>query len=365
MKTMTSNRSELRRTIVRLLASGLATVSLIAGASAAYAEELPARADLNKRSLAKGLDKSSVALLRRLPGKGAVQAARALQTKFAAGSSFAIAGAGKETQDAKRFRIEGPQGAWSINIKGDGTAANVSRYDYLKTSPRVAPAQRLSAADLEKLGRQFIAKELSEFVKLDASDELVALKTQYQVESTGKGASTVREEVAAATIVFGRKHLGVDVVGAGSKVMVTFANDHQPVAFAYDWPEYVDTGRTQAILSPDLIWARSIALATMRFAATSVAVRRFECGYFDPGARFSKRDKNAPIQAACVAHYVGSQAPTQAGATGRDEAVGDPIPIGVTVEADAGWPHATAVRTFGDVSRQTAFGLADPGVRTP
>jgi hypothetical protein len=185
------------------------------------------------------------------------------------------------------------------------------------------------------------------------------------VESGGKGATVVTQEVVAATIVFGRKHQGVDIVGAGSKVMVTFANDQQPVAFAYDWPEYVDAGKSQAVLSPDLIWARSTSLATMRFPATSVAVRRFECGYFDPGARFSKRDPSAVIQAACVAHYVGSQPATQSGVPGVDEAVGDPIPIGVTVEPDAGWPHATVLRAFGDVSRQTPFVLADPGIRTP
>jgi hypothetical protein len=330
----------------------------------ASAEELQPRVDLNNRSLVKGLDRASVPLLKRLPGAGAQAVARALSAKFGAGSKLQLAGKGTESVNPGRVRIDGADGAWGIDVKGDGSAARVQRYDYLKTAPRVAPQQRIASAELEALGRQFIATDLRDFVRVTSDDELVALKTEYQVESAGQGPTLAREEVAAATVVFGRKRKGVDIVGAGSKIMVTFANDRQPVAFSFDWPEYVETGKVQRVQSIDLIRERVTALSSMRFQAASVTIRRFECGYFDAGARTRTRDLSASIQSACLVHYVGSSATGKPGSIGPDEGVMDPIPAGELVEADTAWPHAAAVRQYGDICRQSpvagAFN-ADPG----
>jgi len=202
---------------------------------------------------------------------------------------------------------------------------------------------------------------------LEPSDELVALKTRYQVETMGEGERTVSEEVAANFVVFGRRHNGVDILGAGSKIMVAFANDRTPVAFSYDWPRYIDEGKSQRVHEISSIRERVAALSTMRFPASTVSVRRFECGSFDPGVRLSRRDANAPVQAACMVHYVGSK-PSIGGVPGSattEEFIIDPIPAGLVVEEDLAWPHAIAVREHGDVCRASVLNANSTSPRGP
>jgi len=242
-------------------------------------------------------------------------------------------------------------------LKGDGSAAKVSNYDYLDKSLRVLPTDRPQLDILETMGRRFVETELKDFVRLGKDEELVPMKTEYQIDDEGRGNETLKEELVASTIIFGRRVGGVDVLGAGSKVMVTFANDGIPVAFAYDWPEYRATGQKQDVLDISLIRERASALATMRFGSESVDIRRFECGYVDRGARRARSDLQAPIQAGCWVTYVGSRtAPNYVPKAGdhpsygiQQTATGDAIPAGKTVEMDYDWPHVINIIEHGDV----------------
>jgi hypothetical protein len=293
-----------------------------------------------------------------VPGPGAAAAAQAIFAHFKQSNSpLRIGSVRNSSESDQRIIVTGSEG-WTLDIKGDGTSVRMANTDYLFASPRVSRDNKPTAESLEALGRAFIASELKDFVRLSSADTLVALRTLYQVESDQQiGKAEVHQEVTAATIMFGRKVDGVSVVGAGSKVSVTFANDGMPVAFSYDWPEYRANGRVQKVLPIEAIRERSSACASRRPTSASVELRRFECGYVDVGARLSRRDPSAPIQSGCFAHYVGTQAAPDA--TGKpsadpkspveDVATAEPIPIGEDVEVDRGWPHAAALAAHGDV----------------
>jgi hypothetical protein len=323
----------------------------------ANAEKLAGFNEMNNRSTINGFNRDSIPLLKRAKGPGAAKTARELHARFSGQSPNALIGPIETVETDKGVRIKGSLANWTIHVKGDGSSARLEKYEYLKSAPRVPRSQRLTSVELEQLGRKFVGTDLRDFVVLDPSDELVALKTKYQVEAVGEGERTITEEVAANFIVFGRRHNGVDIVGAGSKIMVAFANDRTPVAFSYDWPRYIDQGKSQRVHEISTIRERVAALSTMRLPASTVSVRRFECGSFDPGVRLSRRDDNAQIQAACMVHYVGSKPSSDAvsGSATTEESISDPIPAGIVVEEDLAWPHAIAVRKHGDVCRSSVL----------
>ena len=81
--------------------------------------------------------------------------------------------------------------------------------------------------------------------------------TSFRTESgVAVNGTHARSSVVAARVVFSREIRGVPVVGAGSKVTVTFLNDGAVESFRYDWPIYEQTSRTQQIVSSSEIVRR-------------------------------------------------------------------------------------------------------------
>ena len=142
------------------------------------------------------------------------------------------------------------------------------------------------------------------------------------------------EQVLASTVVFTRSVGGVAVVGPGSKIAVTFANDGTPVAFDVDWAPYYTAGPVQAVLPVDRILGRSRALGS---SASEEKLDRMECGYLDLGGR--KRSSGALLQAGCFLQ-LSIRTPDEEGhfLTGLVEAV----PAGAVVLPDPSWPEAPA-----------------------
>lgn len=333
----------------------------------ASAERLPNLTGLDNRSWSKGVDRQEIRLLKRLPGPGARKTMSALKSRFvASGSAFALRGMSVETESARGLRADGADGAWSLLVRGDGTAARASNYAALATSPRRHPSKRFASDELEAMGRRFIGVELSDAVRLGANEELVALKTEHEVDAIGKGNTTLREEVVASTIVFGRRIDGIDVVGPGSKVSVTFDMRGAPVSFVYDWPEYQQTGQSQKVLPIEGIWERVNAHASARFQKDSVGVKQFACGYVDVGVRPKKRDAEALIQSGCYVQYEGSDVTAVAkGESASTKGTVDYIPVGESVAQDQGWPQAVAIRKHGDICLAPSVGKALFGVLPP
>ncbi|WP_437597161.1 hypothetical protein WMF28_31585 [Sorangium sp. So ce590] len=344
----------MKRSVVAALVASIAALS-----SGAQARESAYRAELGARSRASGLGAKTVELLRRLPGRGNAEVASLVTSRLRAPAGVLRLAEGSERQnvDGGRLQVTSTSG-WSIRVREDGTRVEFDNRGYLEQAAagKVAVKDRISHEELEQIGKSFISKTLGGLVTTKAGEELVPLKSEYEVHGGGEGAGPKQyENVVANTIVFGRTVNGIAVLGAGSKIAVTFANDRTPVAFSYDWPEYAALGERQDVHDMSVINERMSALASMRFGASEVEVKRFECGYFDRGAK-RKRDVAAPIQAACVVHYVGrrqvqevaaDRAAPESGAVVT--AISDAIPVGVHVLEDAAWPHAQALRKHGDV----------------
>jgi hypothetical protein len=72
---------------------------------------------------------------------------------------------------------------------------------------------------------------------------------------------------AEGRVVLSREIGGIPVVGAGSKVTVTFLNDGSLVSFRYDWPVYTRTGRAQAMASPTEVLRRLQRVSGVRTKA--------------------------------------------------------------------------------------------------
>lgn len=333
--------------------------------SDAQARESAHRAQLTQKSLQSGLGVGEVSLLNRLPGPGSEAVVQRLSEGFARQQE--LTGTFAMEQDGAKLHAVGPNGV-RFRIDDDGTAIryrNRALTDH-GSYKRVAVKDRMSHEKLVELGLSLIRGSLADFVNLSADDALVPLKSDYEIEG-GISESGVKheEKVVSGTIVFGRTIAGIDVVGPGSKVAITFGNDGSVLAFHVDWPQYEKVGRTQRVLARNALFERVSALSTMRFGSDEVQVKRFECGYFDAGAS-KTRDRMAVIQAGCMVHYTGLK---KVNHDGKSEsimtAIVDPVPVGATVEPDAGWPHATALLKTGDVCAISELSSAVSAPATP
>jgi hypothetical protein len=326
--------------------------ALILASTTLEAADFPQRTALARRSAAQGVGRAEVELLVRSPGPGSAPTETLLLQRFARpGSTIVARGTTERQVDRDHVLLSGAD--WSLSVSGDGSKVRYRTSADRRRENRLARpvAQRLSPRRLETLGRTFIASELRGLVRLGPGESLVPLFTQHEITgggSTVKGVRPVAEKVVASTVVFGRAVDGVSVVGPGSKVAITFANDGKPIGFDYDWPVYERTGRIQRVLPPVHIHSRAGGVLAARPGSEGVTVKRFECGYFDAGAR--RHDPQALVQAACSYQYskrtiVDPELHRKDPASGHvTSAFIEAIPAGQTVERDAGWSQAARVR---------------------
>lgn len=311
------------------------SLALLAAAGTAAAADFPARQKLEAQSARAGLGVELLPVLKRVAGPDKETVAQQVLQAFAASTGITTAGSHAVEADEERLSVAGEDG-WFLTVYGDGTRISYRNETLLDSRPELALPleERLSQDQLESLGRGFVSQHLEAFVKIGEGEELVPSFTEFQVQgggSTEPGGLTEREQVLASTVVFTRTVGGLSVVGPGSKIAVTFANDGTPVALHVDWAEYGATGEMQEVLPVEEILARSDALN----GAGDEKLEHIECGYFDLGGR--KRDAAAPLQAGCFLQ-VTVETPIEGGhvLAGIVEAV----PAGLEVLADESWPEA-------------------------
>jgi hypothetical protein len=163
----------------------------------------------------------------------------------------------------------------------------------------------LKALKVDSGALAYIHSKLGASIVLGENEELVPLLTDYRLEgSQDLSIGLVTRSVAANRIVFGRKLNGVPVVGNGSRVVITFANDGSVESFFYDWPKYVSTD-AQSLVTPSTLLGRiqqavsartgvasafTAAVPEQKEAAGRVALdtgtrlESMQCGYYDAGA---------------------------------------------------------------------------------
>ena len=333
-----------------------------------------------------------VELLERVEGPGNSVAARAIFEEFRAlgkisnKPALAIEEGEAYTYEVDKDRVKSleKQERWKIKVWADGTKFTYTNWDYLsnKTYKRIPLEDRFSNEKLEKIGRKYIEQYLKKYVAIESDEELVPLWTEFEIEGAmSEDGREIPETVGASTVYFGRRIRGVDVVGGGSKIAITVANDGEVIGILLDWPKYLKAGEYQRTLSVEQIAERLSARGMMTRNVDNVDLDRFECGYFDAGARHY--DPYGYIQAGCVAYTVGVRSDIQVNGDVADlsamqnktEVPGEMIfpfinniPVGEDVEWDDNWPENWAIIDDGDFCQETElsacmadFGYSDPG----
>jgi hypothetical protein len=217
----------------------------------------------------------------------------------------------------------------------------------------------MSASALESAARAFIASHLASLVVLQNGETLVPVTTAYRIEGgqNVKSGAITTDMVVANRIVLGRVINGVPVVGGGSTITMTFANNGEVESFRYDWPQYATTGTVQSSVSPGDILSRvqnavssksKVPVRTAVNGATvypvdlvsGIQLQKLECGYYDPGVLV--RDAKAPVQMGCFYHALSTSAgPSQGDVV--NAGIAGAVPAASAVEPDAKWQEAAAI----------------------
>ena len=261
-----------------------------------------------------------------------------------------------------RLRLSG--GTWRLDVFGDGSGAEFTDTNAFARSHSsgVQPAQVMSRATLEALGRTFVDQKLSRLIVLQKDERLVLAATSQRTEGGAEpGGKNAYSAIVANRVVFTREIGGIPVVGAGSKVTVTFLNDGSLESFRYDWPAYKSSGRTQTLAAPVEVLRRLQRVSGVRTKTnvdqvlksipdlqsiagpiklgTTVTLEDLTCGYYDPG--FAVRDPAAPIQQGCYYHVLDTRGEgdyvTSTGYSGA-------VPAATVFERDARWPEVNVLR---------------------
>lgn len=337
-----------------LLLTAVQSIFVFHHAQAADLQPSAAAAELSVRQ---GFSQSALPLLKRAAGLDAHAVAQALVQKICVDP---CSSATTET-DQKALAIQGDH--WSIEVAADGSAARFhdQSIEQKAHSLAVDPSSKMSDAALQKIGLAFIGSQLKDVVALGPNEQLVPLRTDFRSEwGQDLTTSQVTRSVVANRVVFGRTINGTPIVGNGSRVVVTFANDGSVESYQYDWPKYEVTTTVHAVLDSTqvlgrvqrVVGARS-GVAMSSFAApilnhsgaaaypvalsTSTSLENLQCGYYDAGS--AANSAQSAIQAGCVYHA------TELGQNGVRRGFGGAVPAASTIESDANWTEVKLLQS--------------------
>jgi hypothetical protein len=252
-------------------------------------------------------------------------------------------------------RLTGPKGIrlqsalWNMSVSDDGNTVRVR----LKgtTAVPVPRAGQPGTTAIENAARQFIAAQLSEFVKLRADEELVPLDSRYSHVSGRAAQATVSDPIRTTgwSMAFGRSVGGELIIGGGAIVAVIFRADNTVEGFDFDWPQY-QVSTIQAAMDLSGIRARAQQIEQQRGNPPVSREVLFECGLFDPGGK-SPRRRLQLVQAGCVQAYAASGA---TGSVNTEAGIVVAIPGAQTPIMDAKWPEMATLCGDGTIPCQTA-----------
>ena len=320
-----------------------------------FAADYPQRVAAAARAQKAALGKLTVPLLRRAPGLGREVVAEMLLKRFS-NPLDSIQTSGLPAVERCKDRIDFVGAGWILHVDDDGTSVRYRNYAYLdSTNNKPLPlAQRMSQDVLERMGMEFIKSRLADLIPVAANEQLLPFFSEFQRSgggSTKPAVAPIAEEVFANTVVFSRVIGGVPVIGAGSKIAIIFANNGKPVGFDFDWARYEATGEKQITPGITEINARAAKLSAVDLKSPYTKMTRFECGYFDFGAR--RRDPLASLQTACAMH-VHKKEIVDADLFAIDPNSGytvaafmQAIPLGSKPAVDTKWPEARILLGMG------------------
>ena len=327
----------------------ISVLGAIVFTACASAEEFKQTTAVKQSSLTQGFGQAALPALHRVVGGSQANVGSVLLGRVCVDCAVTSAKQGSNLQ------ITGER--VSLSISADATAADFRDLAVEARSHSLAKpfADKLSSAALETAGRAFISSKLAGLIGLGRNEELVPVLTDYRVEglqdlSTG----VVTRSVAANRVVFGRTLNGIPVVGNGSTVVVTFANDGSVESFHYDWPKY-EVAASQNLVTPSTLLARIQQVVSAHsgvapaFTAkvpnvveasrpvdlnTDTKLQSMQCGYYDAGAAAG----HASVQPGCVYHAVYESS------SGIRQGYAGAVPGGVQFESDANWVETQIVK---------------------
>jgi hypothetical protein len=326
---------------------------LILGLGQAFADDLLKPSGTAGFSIALGFKQTSLPLLKRVAGGAPDAVSEALLQKLCSGQCPPL------SRSAPINRVEAAGDTWSLQVLGDGTAARYRNMEVGGREHAIAKekTQQMSAESLYRAGRDFIDAQLASVVVVGPEEKIVPVRTDYRVEGgTNLRTGETARSVVANRVVFGRTIRDVPVVGGGSRIALTFANDGSLESFQYDWPkyEYEAQSAERSVVDLEGILERVRRAVGLRLGVpsstapisafggqdashgvellTNTVLRKLECGYYDPG--FSAREASAPVQPGCVYEAVSHDE------AGGRSALSGAVPAATFVEADPSWPEA-------------------------
>jgi hypothetical protein len=336
-------------------------LGVLLGSGIVHAKDLSARTELDSISRTQGIGKDVIEMLYRREGPGAYERVNGILERFLGVSGAISMDMGYDIEiDHNNVKLIGDSG-WFVKAWGEGDEFQCFNFAYTVSSnyKKMGLKDRFSSEALEEIGRRFIEKELVGIVNLAEEEDLVALRTQYEVEG-GIDNKGCREEetVVSSVIVFGRRVSGIDIVGPGSKIAIFVANDGQVFGFDGDWPQYDRTTETQSLIPIEEVYERLSAYGLALKYADKTEIHRFECGYFDAGER--DYDRNSLIQSGCFAQVIGKKMDSYGTEIARAPVV-NVIPMGRDVVWDEGWRESQLINLEGDICAETDLSLCIPG----
>jgi hypothetical protein len=333
----------------------LTAVLSMAASATVYAENSPRSDDHARRSLATALDERSLPVLARRSVRTPDATISSLMTSLTkVDQSLSVE---KTSRESERGRLLVTGRDWRLTVFRDGSAAEfINQAAATKAHDKKAePSRAMTFAQLQSAGRDFISRALADTIVLGPTERLEPELTSARMEGgVAVDGTSAYSAVVANRIVFTREINGIPVVGAGSKVTITFLNDGSVESFRYDWPQYTSTERVQATADVAEILKRVQRVAGIRTDRNFVrdtdkasapieldgkaTLQRLACGYYDPGVMV--REAEAPVQAGCYFHVVYTRGE---GDFITHSARSGAVPAGQRFETDRSWPEAAAL----------------------
>ena len=233
---------------------------------AVYAEGSPYRASLTQISLRQALGERAVPLLEVTPPKEGREGQFAHLLRLLEASPdrrVHVRNPGKPQSSDRSTMLFATDNSWYLQVVGDGSRflyrGNIDDPKEFEATTRLG---QLDMGTLERLGREYIIKQLAPLVALPKGETLVFLGTKYLRQgSASEDNQQFTSEVVANIAIFGREVYGTFVAGPGSKIAVWFSNSGEPVGFDVDWPTYQASQDIQATLPIRNVWDRLFTYA--------------------------------------------------------------------------------------------------------
>lgn len=316
---------------IRSMVYCLSTLALVT--ASAVAKDSTFRRAVGVRSEAVGVA-TSLKLYTRVSGPG--RASRIEQLLPRLSSLRSVSGQPvSTTESGESVMVHGP--GWLLDIRGDGNAVrfDADSYRHRAGIPGVEVDHRMSEGHLSDLGSEFISGFLRDQIPLGSGEHLELWRTAYEIESVTEIGGATQTQVVANRVVFTRVIDNIPVLGPGSKIALTFANDGQIIGFQYDWSVFSDAGEVRENTDVGVLKGRATALLEAKAGPGKTEPRRFECGYYDAGARVSAT--GSPLQGGCIAEHAVAR-------NGTMQVLIAAVPAAQNVISDPAWLETSAYK---------------------